>query len=147
MSRDRLRGPDAESDTPDSLAGWRAERRDNAASLAFRPMFSRPAPGSQARVYVAVFGTSEIGAVAVSRPSAASRLSRDRTTRSAAEQPWQHFGNVQNVERVGCVRKPDDSHDLDAGPPSYAGRPRLRALWTEWSVEVRVLSGASKKLC
>jgi hypothetical protein len=30
----------------------------------------------------------------------------------------------------------------DAGKPIYAGRFGLRALWTEWSVEVRVLSGA-----
>src|SRR5262249_55672676 len=43
--------------------------------------------------------------------------------------------------------KPDDADDLDAGRPIYAGRPRLRALWTEWSVEVRVLSGASKLSC
>jgi hypothetical protein len=35
--------------------------------------------------------------------------------------------------------------DLDVAGPIYAGRIGLRALWTEWSVEVRVLSGASKK--
>jgi hypothetical protein len=40
--------------------------------------------------------------------------------------------------------KPNDSDDLDAGAPIYAASPRLRALWTVWSVEVRVLSGASK---
>jgi len=35
--------------------------------------------------------------------------------------------------------------DEQDGPrPIYAGRIWLRALWTVWSVEVRVLSGASK---
>jgi hypothetical protein len=32
--------------------------------------------------------------------------------------------------------KPDDSDHVDADPSIYAGRPRLRALGTEWSVEV-----------
>jgi hypothetical protein len=48
------------------------------------------------------------------------------------------FGQV--VPPVGITRFPPD--DLDTGPPIYAGRPRLRAVWTEWSAEVRVLAGA-----
>jgi hypothetical protein len=43
--------------------------------------------------------------------------------------------------------KPNDLDDLDAGPAVYIARSRLRALWTVWSVEVLVLSGASKKPC
>jgi hypothetical protein len=35
--------------------------------------------------------------------------------------------------------------ELDGAERIDAGRIRLRALWTEWSVEVRVLSGASEK--
>jgi hypothetical protein len=38
--------------------------------------------------------------------------------------------------------KPYGSDDLAASAPIYTGRPRLMALWTVWSVEVRVLSGA-----
>ena len=37
---------------------------------------------------------------------------------------------------------PDDLDDLNAAGPIYAAAKRLRALWTVWSVEVRVLSGA-----
>ena len=47
----------------------------------------------------------------------------------------------------GASGKPDDSDDLAAGAPIYAAGLRLRALWTVWSVEVRVLSGASEKRC
>ena len=38
-----------------------------------------------------------------------------------------------------------DLDGLDARGSIYTGRSRLRALWTEWSVEVRVLSGAVGK--
>lgn len=40
---------------------------------------------------------------------------------------------------------PHKTDDLDAGGPIFHGRMRLRALWTVWSVEVRVFSGASEK--
>jgi hypothetical protein len=40
---------------------------------------------------------------------------------------------------------PHDLDDLDARGGIYTGRSRLRALWTAWSVEVRVLSGALGK--
>jgi hypothetical protein len=36
---------------------------------------------------------------------------------------------------------------LDAPERIDVGRIGLRALWTVWSVEVRVLSGASRKPC
>ena len=39
-------------------------------------------------------------------------------------------------------RKPLDLRASDARKPIYAGRFGLRALWTDWSVEVRVFSGA-----
>src|SRR5690348_1273270 len=39
-------------------------------------------------------------------------------------------------------RKPPNLRLLDRWKPIYIGRFGLRALWTEWSVEVRVLSGA-----
>jgi hypothetical protein len=41
--------------------------------------------------------------------------------------------------------KPHDLHDLDAAHSIHTTRTWLRALWTEWSVEVRVLSGALEK--
>jgi len=41
--------------------------------------------------------------------------------------------------------EPRNLDDSDAGRLIYASRPRLRALWTLWSVEVRVLSGALGK--
>src|SRR5947209_104534 len=41
--------------------------------------------------------------------------------------------------------EPRKLDDLDTRRSIYAGRSRLRALWTEWSVEVRVLSGALGK--
>jgi hypothetical protein len=41
-------------------------------------------------------------------------------------------------------RKSPNLQALDPGEPIYAERG-LRALWTEWSVEVRVLSGAPWK--
>jgi L-amino acid N-acyltransferase YncA len=40
--------------------------------------------------------------------------------------------------------KPRKLDGLDAPGLIHAGRIWMRALWTEWSVEVRVLSGASK---
>jgi hypothetical protein len=39
-------------------------------------------------------------------------------------------------------RKPPDLQALDSTEPIYTGRFRLSALWTVWSVEVRVFSGA-----
>jgi hypothetical protein len=39
-------------------------------------------------------------------------------------------------------RKPRNLHDLDAAQSIHTARTWLRALWTDWSVEVRVLSGA-----
>ena len=42
-------------------------------------------------------------------------------------------------------KEPRNLDALDAPGSIYARRPRLRALWTEWSVEVRVLSGALGK--
>ena len=41
--------------------------------------------------------------------------------------------------------EPRNLDDLDAPESIYARGTRLRALWTEWSVEVRVLSGALEK--
>ena len=41
--------------------------------------------------------------------------------------------------------KPRKLGAMDDPRPIYAGRLWLRALWTVWSVEVRVLSGASIK--
>ena len=41
--------------------------------------------------------------------------------------------------------KPRKLDDLDARGSTYTPRSRLRALWTVWSVEVRVLSGALEK--
>jgi hypothetical protein len=38
--------------------------------------------------------------------------------------------------------KPLDLHDLDAAESIHTTRTWLRALWTDWSVEVRVFSGA-----
>src|SRR6185437_14241402 len=43
--------------------------------------------------------------------------------------------------------EPPNLDDSDAGASTYGSRPRLRALWTLWSVEVRVLSGALRKPC
>jgi hypothetical protein len=40
---------------------------------------------------------------------------------------------------------PHKTDDLDAGGPIFHGRMRLRALWTAWSVVVRVHSGALGK--
>jgi hypothetical protein len=40
---------------------------------------------------------------------------------------------------------PHDVDDLDAPGSIDTGRTRLRALWTVWSVEVRVFSGALGK--
>jgi hypothetical protein len=39
-------------------------------------------------------------------------------------------------------RNPHEMDDLDAAGPIYFGRLRLRALWTAWSVVVRVHFGA-----
>jgi hypothetical protein len=41
--------------------------------------------------------------------------------------------------------KPTNLDDLDARELIYTRRSRLRALWTVWSVEVRVFSGALGK--
>ena len=41
--------------------------------------------------------------------------------------------------------EPRNLDDSDAPRSIYAPRIGLRALWTEWSVEVRVLSGALEK--
>ena len=41
--------------------------------------------------------------------------------------------------------KPRDFHDLDAAKRIHTARTWLRALWTVWSVEVRVFSGAWRK--
>ena len=41
--------------------------------------------------------------------------------------------------------KLDDLRDLDAAQSIHTTRTWLRALWTDWSVEVRVLSGALGK--
>jgi len=41
--------------------------------------------------------------------------------------------------------EPHDLPNLDAGQSIYSARTWLRALWTEWSVEVRVFSGAWRK--
>ncbi len=41
-----------------------------------------------------------------------------------------------------CVRNPDKTDDLDASGRTWRGRTRLRALWTVWSVVVRVHSSA-----
>src|SRR5947209_18893259 len=43
--------------------------------------------------------------------------------------------------------EPHNLDDSNAGGSIYAPRPRLRALWTLWSGEVRVLSGALRKPC
>jgi hypothetical protein len=58
--------------------------------------------------------------------------------------PWQHRGNIHIVHIVQCVQNLDDMDDF--GPPGriYTFCTRLRALWTIWSVVVRVHSSASK---
>ena len=67
---------------------------------------------------------------------------RDRDDGWRCSNAWQHRGNIRPVQPVQRVQKTAQLRSLDAGKRIDAGRPRLRALWTEWSVEVRVLSGA-----
>ena len=61
----------------------------------------------------------------------------------ASDEAWQHCGNIHPVH--GQVEKPPNLRALDLRKLIYGRRLRLRALWTEWSVEVRVLSGALGK--
>jgi hypothetical protein len=54
-------------------------------------------------------------------------------------------GNIHPVRCVHSVHGSSQSGRLEADRRIYTRRSRLRALWTEWSVEVRVLSGALGK--
>src|SRR5487761_2532865 len=55
---------------------------------------------------------------------------------------WQHFGNVQTVRCVLCVRVWDAWDDRDAGGRICTIPTGLRALWGNFPVVVRVHSGA-----
>jgi hypothetical protein len=54
-------------------------------------------------------------------------------------------GNIILSNASNASSKPTNVDDLDARGGIYASCARLRALWTLWSVEVRVLSGALGK--
>jgi hypothetical protein len=53
--------------------------------------------------------------------------------------------NIHCVHPSSASTKPPNLDDLDAPGSIYTGHTRLRALWTVWSVEVRVLSGGLEK--
>jgi hypothetical protein len=93
-------------------------------------------------------------------PSALATEARDRLTDSGSPahgrtRPQEGSGDIVRVTTPVTTstlsspsdgsRKPRKLGDLDAGGTIYAGRTRLRALWTDWSVEVRVLSGALRE--
>jgi hypothetical protein len=50
--------------------------------------------------------------------------------------------NIQPSQSLKCVPKTFDLGDLAAAERIHTGPIWLRALWTLWSVEVRVLFGA-----
>jgi hypothetical protein len=79
------------------------------------------------------------------------KVSRQLPARVPELQPNdQLFALRENIVRTSTPPDPSDAFtdprkldDLDALGPIYTPRIRLRALWTAWSVVVRVHSGAS----
>ena len=106
----------------------------------------RPHPANRRRVGRAATGATRMARTPTreSDGQAASALeTRDESRASRSVTTLVTTSNASITSNTST--NPHDLDDLDARGSIYAGRSRLRALWTVWSVEVRVFSGALGK--